>query len=298
MLAFEQTLSGVRLLAFVGCGARHQGAVLTIRAHLVDGGPARWHTDRRGARGSSPQPVLGRGRYRCADSVARSGALERTISMPRVSYASVSKPQPDRLEDAIELARQAGKLIGRHGPVCRLLAADTAGEQTGTLVFTVEFESLERYASEIERIDQDTEVRDLQVSLTRSTSPTVILATSLSTEIPLPGTHTSGHGPIVEVHITKPASGRFEGAVEEADTAATLLEKAGAVGVQGFSMAYAGTQSGSVGLAVDWPSIAVQAKSGAIWATDPVGTKLMSGMLNGTSASMLLSSALYRDIPL
>ena len=218
--------------------------------------------------------------------------------MPRVSYASVSKPRPDRLEDAFELARQAGKLIGRHGPDCRLLAADTAGEQTGTLVFTVEFESLERYASDIEKIDQDGEVRDLQISLTRSTSPIVTLATSLSTEIPLPGKHKSGHGPIVEVHITKPATGRFEGAVEEAHNVATLLEKAGAVGVQAFSMAYAGAQSGSVGLAVEWPSVAVQAKSGAIWATDPVGTKLMSAMLNGTSASTLLSSALYRDIPL
>jgi len=90
--------------------------------------------------------------------------------MPRVSYATVSKPQPDRLEDAIELGRQAGKLIGRHGPECRLLAADTAGEQTGTFVFTVQFESIEKYAAQVEELDQDSELRDLQISLTRSTS--------------------------------------------------------------------------------------------------------------------------------
>ena len=218
--------------------------------------------------------------------------------MPRVSYATVSKPQPDRLEDAIELGRQAGKLIGRHGPECRLLAADTAGEQTGTFVFTVQFESIEKYGSQVEELDQDNELRDLQISLTRSTSPIVSLGASISTEIPLPGTHKSGRGSIVEVHMVKPALGRFEGAIQEADTAATLLEKAGAVNVQAFTMAYAGMQSGTLGLAIEWPSVKAQALAGNIWATDPVGQTLMAAMVNGTSASTLLSSALYREIPL
>jgi hypothetical protein len=218
--------------------------------------------------------------------------------MPRVSYATVSKPQPDRLEDAIELGRQAGKLIGRHGPECRLLAADTAGEQSGTFVFTVQFESIEKYGSQVEELDQDNELRDLQISLTRSTSPIVSLGASISTEIPLPGTHKSGRGSIVEVHIVKPALGRFEGAIQEADTAATLLEKAGAVNVQAFTMAYAGIMSGSLGLAVEWPSVKAQALAGNIWVTDPAGSALMAAMVNGTSASTLLSSALYREIPL
>ena len=218
--------------------------------------------------------------------------------MPRVSYATVSKPQPDRLEDAIELGRQAGKLIGRHGPECRLLAADTAGEQSGTFVFTVQFESIEKYGSQVEELDQDNELRDLQISLTRSTSPIVSLGASISTEIPLPGSHKTGRGSVLEVHFVKPALGRFEGAIQEADTAATLMEKAGAVNVQAFSMAYAGMQSGSLGLAIEWPSVKAQALAGNIWATDPVGSALMAAMINGTSASTLLSSALYREIPL
>jgi hypothetical protein len=218
--------------------------------------------------------------------------------MSRVSYASVSKPQPDRLEDAIELARQAGKLIGRHGVECRLLAADTAGEQVGTFVFTAEFESVERYVALSDEITADTEITELQISLTRSTSPIVTLSTSLSTEIPLPGDHQHGRGSVVEVHIMKPNLGRFEDAIQDSATVATMLEKAGAVNVQAFSMAYAGAQSGSLGLAVEWPSVRAQAQSALIWTSDPVGRALMSAMLNGTGSSTIVSSALYRDIPL
>ena len=218
--------------------------------------------------------------------------------MPRVSYATVSKPHPDRLEDAIELGRQAGKLVGRHGPECRLLATQIGGEQAGTLVFVVQFESIEKYAAQVEELDADTEVQELQVNLTRSSSPIVTLATSISTEIPLPGKHPTGRGSVVEVHILKPALGRFEGAVQDFDTAATLMEKAGAVNVQVFSMMYAGIQSGTLGLAVEWPSVKAQALAGNIWTTDPVGSTLMASLLNGTSSSTLLSSALYREIPL
>jgi hypothetical protein len=218
--------------------------------------------------------------------------------MPRVSYAVASKPQPDRLEDAIELSRQAAKMTGRHGAEARLLTADLAGEQTGTMVFLIEFESIDRYAALSEELDSDAELRQLQISLTRSTSPVVILSTSLSVEIPLPGTHKQGRGNLVEVHITRVNPGRFEAALEETSKAASLLEKAGAVNVQAFQMILAGMQSGSVGLAAEWPSVRAQAQSANIWATDPVGIELSTAMLNGTSAVSLISSALYRDIPL
>ena len=218
--------------------------------------------------------------------------------MPRVTYASVSKPLPDRLEDAIELARQAGKLIGRHGAECRLIAADAAGEQTGTFVFTAVFESVEKYAKQIEEIDADTEVRDLRISLTRSTAPIVTLSSAISNELPLPGNRKKGRGTVLEVHILKAAVGRFENALQDLGTVATLVEKAGAVNVQAFTMTAAGMLSGSIGISIEWPSVGAQAKSGLIWESDPQGAALMAGMLNGTSSSTLLSSAIYRDIPL
>ena len=218
--------------------------------------------------------------------------------MSRITYASVTKPQPDRLEDAIELSRQAAKMTGRHGAEARLLGAQLAGEQTGTLVFAIEFESPERYAQLVAEMDGDKELQDLQVSLTRSTSPVVTLTTSLTTEIPLPGKHKTGRGAVVEVHITKPVPGRFEAAIQEADTVASLLEKAGAVNIQAFQMMYAGMQSGSLGIAIEWPSVGAQAKAATIWSTDPRAIELSTAVLNGTSATTLLSSALYRDIPL
>jgi hypothetical protein len=218
--------------------------------------------------------------------------------MPRVTYAAISKAQPDRLEDAIEMSRQAAKLTGRHGAEARLLAAELAGEQVGTLVFTIEFESPERYAVLLEEIDNDKELTDLRINLTRSSSPTTVLATSLSAEVPLPNAHKRGRGNVVEVHLVKPAPGRLEAALDEADVAATLLEKGGAVGVQAFQMSYAGMQSGVLGLAIEWPSVRAQAQSSALWASDPGGMKLSMAMLNGTSATTLISSAVYRDIPL
>jgi hypothetical protein len=218
--------------------------------------------------------------------------------MPRITYSSVSKPQPDRLEDAIELARQAGKLIGRHGAECRLLGAQTAGEATGTFVFTIEFESVEKYAKQIEEIDADTEVRDLQVNMTRSSSPIVTLSTALSNELPLAGTRKKGRGSVIEVHMLKAATGRFDNALQDLGTVATLVEKVGAVNVQAFTLTAAGMLSGAIGISIEWPSVGAQAKSGLIWESDPQGAALMAGMLNGTSSSTLLSSAIYRDVPL
>ena len=218
--------------------------------------------------------------------------------MPRVSFSSVSKPLPDRLEDAIEVARQAAKLTGRHGVEGRLLAADTAGEQTGMMVFTVDFESIDRYAALIEEVDADKEIQELRISLTRSTSPIVMLAASLSTEIPLAGTRKPGRGTVVEVHLMSVSPGRFEAAIGDLSKAAGLLEKAGAVNVQAFQLGFAGMQSGQIGLAAEWTSVKAQALSGNVWANDPVGLELAGAMMNGTSSTTLLSSALYRDIPL
>jgi len=85
-----------------------------------------------------------------------------------------------------------------------------------------------------------------------------VLSTALSNEILLPNAHKSGRGSIIEVHLTKVALGRFDGAIHEADGVATLLEKAGAVGAQAFSLAYVGAQSGCLGLAIEWPSAKAQ----------------------------------------
>ena len=218
--------------------------------------------------------------------------------MPRVSYASVSTVKPDRLGDAIEMARQAAKLIGRHGAECRLLAAQLAGEQTGRLVFVVQLESVERAAVASEAMNDDPEMTEFMDSLGRSTSPIVLLSSSMSIEIPLPGNLPQGRGSVVEVHITKPAAGRFEESIEEAGKAGAVWAQAGAVGIQAFQMRYGGLQSGSAGLAVEWPSTKSQLLSASIWETDPVGQALATAMMNGSSAAQLISSALYRDIPL
>ena len=218
--------------------------------------------------------------------------------MPKVSYATVSSVKPDRLDDAIEVGRKAGKLIGRHGAEGRLLIADLAGEQTGLLVFTLQLDSIEKAASIVEELDKDSEFREFRTGLTSSASPIVPLGASMSTEIPLPGKLPQGRGPVIEVHITKPAPGRFDEAIKEAGKAGALMAKAGAVNILAFQMLYAGTQTGSIGLAVEWPSLKSQVLSGSVWATDPAGQALSAAMLNGKSATTLVSSALYREIPL
>jgi len=218
--------------------------------------------------------------------------------MPRVSYASVSTVKPDRFGDATEVARQAAKLVGRHGAEGRLLVAQLAGEQTGQLVFVAQLESVERAAVAIEAMNDDPELREFMDSLTRSMSPIVPVSSSMSIEIPLPGGLPQGRGNVVEVHITKPAPGRFEESIEEAGKAGALLARAGAVGMQAFQMSYAGLQTGLIGLAVEWSSTKSQILSASIWVADPVGQALGSAMMNGTSAAQVLTSALYQEIPL
>jgi hypothetical protein len=218
--------------------------------------------------------------------------------MPKVSYAAVSSIKPDRLEDAIESARQANKLVGRHGADGRLLIADLAGEQTGTGIFVIQLDSVELAADLVASLDGDSEFTEFRVNLGSSKSPIVPLSTSMSVEIPLPGDLPQGRGSVIEVHLTKPVPGRFEQSLAESAKAASLMGKAGAVNIQAFQMLYAGAQTGTLGMAVEWPDTRSQVLSSSIWATDPIGQELAAASMNGTLASTLLSSALYREIPL
>jgi len=218
--------------------------------------------------------------------------------MPKVSYAAVSSIKPDRFEDAIESARQANKLVGRHGAEGRLLIADLAGEQTGTGIFVIQLDSVEIAADLVGSLDGDSEFTEFRVNLGSSKSPIVPLSTSMSVEVPLPGDLPQGRGSVIEVHITKPVAARFEQCLAESAKAGALMAKAGAVNIQAFQMLYAGTQTGSIGMAVEWPDTRSQVLSSSIWATDPIGQELAAASMNGSLASTLLSSALYREIPL
>jgi hypothetical protein len=218
--------------------------------------------------------------------------------MPKVSYAAVSSIKPDRLQDAIESARQANKLVGRHGAEGRLLIADLAGEQTGTGIFVIQVDSVESAADLVASLQGDSEFTEFRVNLASSKSPIVPLSASMSVEIPLPGDLPQGRGSVIEVHITKVVPGRFDQSLAESAKAGALMAKAGAVSIQAFQMLYAGIQTGSVGMAVEWSDTRSQVLSSSIWTTDPTGQELAAASLNGTLASTLLSSAVYRDIPL
>jgi len=218
--------------------------------------------------------------------------------MPRVTFATVSTVKPDRLEDAIELGRSAGKLMARHRGAGRLFSAGMAGEQTGSMLFTVQFDSIEQAAAAIDAMMADSEVTEFMNSMARSTSPTVLVSSSMATEIPLAGKLPQGKGSVLEVHVTKPTPGRFDTMIEEATKAGGLLAKAGAANILAFQIGYAGMQSGLTGMAIEWESSKAQLLGSSVFTTDPVGQELATTMMNGTGGSTLVTSGVYHEIPL
>ena len=119
-----------------------------------------------------------------------------------IMYTTVSRARPGRRHDAVAAAAVGKKLVEREGAKdCRLSAAVTAGESSGTFIFTMQFDSNEDYGDFADKTAGDHELAALTERLDHEDSPVMIEANSLGAEIPLDRPVKAGRGSAIQAYL-------------------------------------------------------------------------------------------------
>lgn len=212
---------------------------------------------------------------------------------------TVSRARAGRRHDAIAMALEAAKLLERHGaPDNRLLVAGTAGEMTGTHVFTTEFENGEAWGEFTDALMADAELEALMDRATREDSPVDLLSMSLASEIPLGRSGPEGRGEVIEAYISRVVPGRFDGAIELAVAAFDFVEAHDGRNCRLMQLTSAGTLTDCLVATWELENAKVLGRLGDAYANDPDGQRVFE-MLTGANAPVTpVSSGIYREIPL
>jgi hypothetical protein len=216
----------------------------------------------------------------------------------RVTHAVIGKVQPGRLEDAITLARDGAKLVGRYGGDVRLLSAAVAGEATGTTVFAIDYVSTDAFATAMQEMSTDTELQAFTARANVANSPSIIVSDSMSIDVPTAYTSKGGRGSVVEVHLNRPVPGRLEAALAMCAKVCEFAEANGAANARTFQLSYAGMMSGVWGVSWETADWLASGRLGAAWMSDPLGLEIQTQSLSADNPTTQVSSAVYQDIPL
>jgi len=212
---------------------------------------------------------------------------------------TVSRARPGRRHDAIAMALEAAKLLERHGaPDNRLLVAGTAGEMTGTHVFTTDFENGEAWGQFTDALMADAELEALMDRASREDSPVDVLSMSIASEIPLGRDGPDGLGEVVEAYISRVVPGRFDGAIELAGAAFDFVEAHGGTHCRLMQLTSAGTLTDCLVASWELENAKALGRLGDAYANDPEGQRVFE-MLTGANAPVTpVSSGIYREIRL
>jgi hypothetical protein len=216
-----------------------------------------------------------------------------------VIHSTVSRARPGRRHDAIAAAQVGKKLVEREGARdCRLGMAATAGEVSGTFVFTMQFDNNEAYGTFADMAAVDHELTALTERLDHEDSPTVLLSQSLGAEIPLDRPVKSGHGSVIQAFVSRPLPGRFDGALDLAIRAFDFVEANGAMNSHLYMLLSAGQMTDALVVSWELENMRALGRLGDAYMTDPAGQALMQ-MLTGPDCPITtISSGVYTDIPL
>jgi len=216
-----------------------------------------------------------------------------------VVSAYVGKLKPGKLDQAVELGSLAKKVLERHGAKdTRMLGTALGAESYGSTVFSTEHESNQAFGAFYDKIMADDELLSLMQRAEGPDSPYVSTMLTTAAEIPLGRKTTAKHGKVVAVYISRPAPGRFEGAVTLGNNAFDFAEKHGAKNCRLLQQSAAGSQSDSLVAVMECESMAAYGKLLDAWTNDAAGQAI--GMLIQSSDSPIVMSSheVYVDIPI
>jgi hypothetical protein len=216
-----------------------------------------------------------------------------------VIYSTVSRARPGRRLDAVAAAAEGKKVVERDGAMdCRLSVATTAGEASGTFIFTMQFDSNEAYGAFADQAAEDQELAALTERLDHEDSPIMIEAQSLGAEIPLDRPVKAGRGRAIQAYLSRPLPGRFEGALDLARQAFDFVEANGAVNARLFTLLSAGSMTDALVVSWELESMRALGRVGDAYLTDPAGQALMQAMTGPDCPVTTISSGIYTEIPI
>jgi hypothetical protein len=242
-----------------------------------------------------------------ADRPAGGGQKSRGLTPPdptegasmSVVQTTVTQAKPGRRNDAVAIALEASKLLERHGAAdSRLLAAQMAGEVTGTHVFTTTFENAEAWGVFTDSLYADAELDALMTRVESADSPVTMLSMSVGTEIPLGRDGASGEGEIVEAYISRVKPGGFEAACGLAVTVFDFVEGQGATNCQLMQLNSAGAMTECMVASWELPDMKTLGRLADTFGTDPEGQGIAATLFADDSPIVTVSSGIYRVIPL
>jgi hypothetical protein len=216
-----------------------------------------------------------------------------------VMQTTVTRPKPGRRHDAVALALEASKLLERHGADnSRLLAAQVAGEATGSHVFTTEFENAEAWGEFMDSLNADAELEALLTRVEREDSPVVMESMSLGSEIPLGRDGPTDRGALVEAYISRAVPGRFAGALELATVVFAFVEQQGGTNCRLIQLNSAGSLTDCLVASWELANMKALGALGDAYGTEPEGQRIME-MLTGANGPVTpVASGIYAEIPL
>jgi hypothetical protein len=209
------------------------------------------------------------------------------------------RPRPGRYDDAVGLIAEGAKLATRHGARdVRLAQAATAGEATGVLVLTCEFENLAAYGAYLDDTMTDIEAQTHNHRIREAEAPFIYESTAVLTEVDL-GREAAkgGRGRVLDAHFGRPLPGRWSDALDITRQAFDLAERHGAVGCRLFELDHAGGHSGTLCSVVEYNSMREFGMAGDAWAADEAGRSLTEHM-RADRPFEVVASGLYTEVAL
>src|SRR5262249_45244573 len=158
------------------------------------------------------------------------------------SLTSVVRPKPGRFDDTLGLIVEVSKLLERHGSADnRALIGGIAGEETGTIAFTSEFESGEKLGATIDEPVADAEDTAWSTRASAENSPAQLLSRSVAIEIPLGRSGSTARGTVLEAYLSRMVPGRLDAVMEMSAAAFDFLESTGATNCRLMQLQNAGS---------------------------------------------------------
>jgi len=216
-----------------------------------------------------------------------------------VMQTTVTRPKPGRRHDAIALALEASKLLERHGATDnRLLAAQIAGEATGSNVFTTEFDTGEAWGEFNDSLFADAELDALMGRVERDDSPVVMETMSIGSVIDLGRSGPAERGALVEAYISRVQPGRFNAALELGASVFDFVERLGATNCRLIQLSSAGSMTDCLVASWELDSMKAIGRLGDAFGTEAEGQRIAETLAASDGPVVPVMSGIYTEIPL
>jgi len=190
------------------------------------------------------------------------------------------RPRPGRYDDAVGLLSEGVKLAERHGARdIRLTQARTAGETTGLLVLTCEFENLAAHGAYGDETMSDPEYQSFIHRTREAEAPFTYESTAVLTEIDLERPDAKrDRGRVLDVYFGRSHPGRWDESLDLLRQVFDLRDRQGATGCRLFELHQAGEDSGLLCAVIEYGSMNEWGTAGDAWYADETGRSLTQRM--------------------